>query len=114
MGIFSIFNLFLAFIGIVHPGWIGVWAVLLTSFFMSLMFPAIFALGIKNPGPNTKLAGGMIFMAIIGGAALTPIMGLIADNTGSMTLALIVPLICYVFIAYYAFVGSKVKILVKI
>lgn len=110
MGIYGIINVVLVGIGVIYPGWIGLWAVFFTSFFMSLMFPTIFALGIKELGPNTKLGGSMIIMAIIGGAALTPIMGLIADQTGSMALAMLVPLGCYVFITYYAFVGSKVKI----
>jgi FHS family L-fucose permease-like MFS transporter len=109
MGIYGMMNVILVGIGILFPGWVGLWAVFFTSFFMSLMFPTIFALGIKNLGPNTKLGGSMIIMAIIGGAALTPIMGLIADQTGSMALAMLVPLGCYLFITYYAFVGSKVR-----
>jgi len=109
MGIYGIINVILVGIGVLFPGWVGLWAVFFTSFFMSLMFPTIFALGIKNLGPNTKLGGSMIIMAIIGGAALTPIMGLIADQTKSMALAMLVPLGCYVFITYYAFVGSKIK-----
>jgi len=112
MGIYGIINVILVGIGVVYPGWVGLWAVFFTSFFMSLMFPTIFALGIKGLGPNTKLGGSMIIMAIIGGAALTPIMGLISDRTGSMALAMLVPLICYIYITYYAFVGSKVKLYV--
>jgi FHS family L-fucose permease-like MFS transporter len=109
MGIYGAINILLVSIGVIFPGWIGLWAVFFTSFFMSLMFPTIFALGIKELGPNTKLGGSMIIMAIIGGAAFTPIMGLISDRTGSMALAMIIPLICYIFITYYAFIGSKVK-----
>ena len=114
MGVFSIINVVLVLIGIIYPGWVGLWAVFFTSFFMSLMFPTIFALGIKELGPNTKMGGSMIIMAIIGGAAFTPIMGLIADNTGSMAMAMIIPLVCYVFITYYSFIGSKVRIPAKI
>jgi MFS transporter, FHS family, L-fucose permease len=110
MGIYGIINVILVGIGVIYPGWVGLWAVFFTSFFMSLMFPTIFALGIKELGPNTKLGGSMIIMAIVGGAALTPIMGLISDRTGSMALAMLVPLICYIYIAYYAFIGSKVRI----
>jgi FHS family L-fucose permease-like MFS transporter len=110
MGIYGLINVILVGIGVIYPGWVGLWAVFFTSFFMSLMFPTIFALGIKELGPNTKLGGSMIIMAIIGGAALTPIMGLISDRTGSMALAMLVPLICYIYITYYAFVGSKVKL----
>jgi FHS family L-fucose permease-like MFS transporter len=81
----------------------------LTSFFMSLMFPTIFALGIKELGPKTKLGGSMIIMAIIGGAVATPIMGLLFQMTHSMAVAMLVPLVCYLFITYYAFIGSKVR-----
>src|ERR1019366_6517393 len=75
---------------------------------MSLMFPTIFALGIKGLGPNTKLGGSMII--IIGGTVFTPIMGLIFEATRSMATAMLVSLVCYVFITYYAFVGSKVAV----
>lgn len=107
MGLFSIANILLVSIGILFPGWIGVWSIFLTSFFMSLMFPTIFALGVKGLGPNTKLGGSFIIMAIIGGAVWTPIMGLIADKTGSMAMAMIIPLISYFFILYYSYKGSK-------
>jgi FHS family L-fucose permease-like MFS transporter len=110
MGIYGAMNILLVATGVLFPGWIGLWAVFFTSFFMSLMFPTIFALGIKELGPNTKIGGSMIIMAIIGGAAFTPIMGLISDRTGSMALAMLIPLVCYVFITYYAFIGSKVRI----
>jgi FHS family L-fucose permease-like MFS transporter len=109
MGIYGCINATLVGIGVLFPGWLGVWAVFLTSFFMSLMFPTIFALGIKDLGPNTKLGGSMIIMAIIGGAVATPIMGLLYQMTHSMAVAMLVPLVCYVFITYYAFVGSKVR-----
>jgi FHS family L-fucose permease-like MFS transporter len=72
------------------------------------MFPTIFALGIKELGPNTKLGGSIIIMAIIGGAVFTPIMGLIFQLTHRMAMTLLVPLLCYAFITYYSFIGSKV------
>lgn len=109
MGYYGIANVVLVGIGILFPGWFGLWAIFLTSFFMSLMFPTIFALSIKGLGTDTKLGASMIVMAIIGGAVFTPIMGLIAIK--SMALAMIIPLICYLFIMFYAFVGSKPGIL---
>jgi FHS family L-fucose permease-like MFS transporter len=93
----------------VQPGWIGLWAIFATSFFMSLMFPTIFALGIKGLGPDTKIGGSLLIMSIVGGAAFPPLMGLISDATGSMALAMLVPLACYAFIAYYSFLGSQIK-----
>jgi FHS family L-fucose permease-like MFS transporter len=109
MGIYGCINTTLVVIGVLFPGWVGVWALFFTSFFMSLMFPTIFALGIKELGPNTKLGGSMIIMAIIGGAVATPIMGLLFQMTHSMAVAMLVVLVCYLFITYYAFIGSKVR-----
>jgi MFS transporter, FHS family, L-fucose permease len=109
MGIYSIANVVLVAIGILFPGWMGLWAIFLTSFFMSLMFPTIFALGLKGLGPNTKLGGSLLVMAIVGGAIFTPAMGLLAEATSSMAKGMIIPLFCYVFIAYFAFVGSRMR-----
>jgi len=110
MGIYGCINIALVATGILFPGWVGVFAVFLTSFFMSLMFPTIFALGIKQLGANTKLAGSVIIMAIIGGAFFTPIMGLLFQISHSMAIAMFVPLVCYAFITYYAFIGSEVRV----
>jgi FHS family L-fucose permease-like MFS transporter len=107
MGLFSILNIVMVAIAILKPGIFGVWALVLSSFFMSLMFPTIFALGIKGLGPNTKIGASIIVMAIIGGAIWTPVMGLISDSTHSMAYAMIIPVICYVYICYYSFIGSK-------
>jgi FHS family L-fucose permease-like MFS transporter len=107
MGAYSIANVALCAAAILVPGFIGGWALVATSFFMSLMFPTIFALGVKGLGPNTKLGGSVIIMAIIGGAVWTPIMGLISDKTHSMALAISIPLISYLFIIYYSYLGSK-------
>jgi len=74
---------------------------------MSLMFPTIFALGVKGLGANTKLGGSFIIMAIVGGAVWTPIMGLISDKTSSLALAMLVPMLAYFYIGYYALSGSK-------
>jgi len=109
MGIYSIINVLLVAIGIFFPGWIGLWAIFLTSFFMSLMFPTIFALGLKGLGPDTKLGGSLLVMSIIGGAVFTPAIGLLAEATSSMAKAMTIPMLCYVFIAYFAFVGSKFR-----
>jgi FHS family L-fucose permease-like MFS transporter len=109
MGVYGIANLALVTIGVLLPGWIGVGALFMTSFFMSLMFPTIFALGIKGLGPNTKLGGSLMVMAIIGGAVFPPIEGLIFQSTRSMAVAMSVILICYGFITHYAFIGSRVR-----
>lgn len=107
MGIYGIINVVLVSIAILHPGSLGMWSLFLTSFFMSLMFPTIFALGIKGLGPNTKLGGSMLIMSIIGGAVYPPLMGKIYQMTHSMAISMILPLVAYAFIAYYAFVGTR-------
>ncbi|MGA9043051.1 MAG: L-fucose:H+ symporter permease [Terriglobales bacterium] len=109
MGIYSLINVGLVCIGVFHPGWMGLWAIFLTSFFMSLMFPTIFALGLKGLGENTKIAGSLIVMAIIGGAVFTPLMGLVSGIFHSLALAYLAPLVSYAFIAYYGFLGSKIR-----
>jgi len=109
LGAYAVVNVVLLAFGVLHTGWPGLWAVFLTSFFMSLMFPTIFALGLKGLGPNTKLGGSLIVMAIVGGAVLTPLMGLIAETSHSIAPAYIVPLTAYVFIAAYAFIGAKAR-----
>lgn len=102
MGIYSIVNVILTATSILFPGWIGMWAIFLTSFFMSLMYPTIFATSIKGMGDNTKIGGSILVMAIIGGALCTPLMGYIAEITGSMSIAMLVPLIAYIYISYYS------------
>ena len=106
LGTFALVNTLLVAVGVMRPDWIGLWAVFLTSFFMSLMFPTIFALGIKGLGPNTKLGCPLLVMAIIGGAVLTPMMGLIAEHWHRTANAYLVPLGAYIFVAAYAFIGA--------
>lgn len=107
LAIYAAVNVVLVSFGIVHPGWAGLWAILLTSFFMSLMFPTIFALGIKGLGPNTKIGGSLLVMAIVGGAIVPPLMGKIADVSHSMAPAYVVPLVAYLVITGYGFAGAK-------
>lgn len=106
MALYSIINTCLVAVSVLHPGWVGIWAVFLTSFFMSLMFPTIFGLGLRGVGANTKLAGSLLVMAIIGGAIFTPLMGSIAERTGSMAYAMAVPLVCYLVIAAFSLSSS--------
>jgi FHS family L-fucose permease-like MFS transporter len=106
LGSYALVNVVLVAFGVLHPGWAGLWALFVTSFFMSLMFPTIFALGLKGLGPNTKLGGSLLVMAIVGGAILTPVMGLISEAGHGIAPAFVVPWIAYVFIAVYAFIGT--------
>jgi FHS family L-fucose permease-like MFS transporter len=108
MTVFGTANIILVLVAIMFPGWAGVWCIFLTSFFMSLMFPTIFAMGIKGLGEKTKLGGSLMVMSIIGGAVFPPIMGVISDQTGSMALALTVVLICYIIVTWYAIRGYRI------
>jgi len=108
MGIYGVINIILVVIAILFPGVVGVWAIFFTSFFMSLMYPTNFALSIRGLGNNAKIGGSIMVMAIVGGAFFPPIMGLIAESAKSMAVSMVIPLICYLYIAYYAFKGSKI------
>jgi MFS transporter, FHS family, L-fucose permease len=109
MGVYSLVNICLVAIGVAFPNWIGIWAIFITSFFMSVMFPTIFALGIDGLDQNTKIGGSLIVMSVVGGAVLTPLMGWISQASHSIAIAYMVPLFCYCGIALYSFVGVHMK-----
>lgn len=83
-----------------------VWAVVLLGFFHSIMFPTIFALSLKHLGPLTKLGSSLLVMSIIGGAVCPAIMGLISDAS-NIQHAFVVPLVCYVYVLYFAVRGYR-------
>jgi len=89
-------------------GQLGLIGIFGTFFFMSIMFPTIFALGIRGLGEHTKLASSLIVMSIVGGAIAPPLMGYIADRT-SMRVGFAVPLICFGFIALYGMIWQKLE-----
>jgi len=101
MMLYAIINIALCAIAVVSPNQIGIYAFVATSFFMSLMFPTIFALTVKNLGEQTKAGSSLVIMSIIGGAALTAVMGFVSD-VSSIHLAVSVPLVCFAVIAVYA------------
>lgn len=103
MGVYAIVNIGLIGVGIVHPGLAGAIAIMVTSFFMSIMFPTIFALGVKGLGANTKIGGALIVMSIVGGAAFPPLLGAIARATGSMAHGYIVVAVAYLAVVIYGF-----------
>jgi FHS family L-fucose permease-like MFS transporter len=89
-------------------GWISVGALILNYFFMSIMFPTIFVLGLKNLGPLTRKASSFIVMSIVGGAICPILMGYIADKS-SMPWGFGVPLICFLLILWFGLFGYKQK-----
>ncbi len=106
--LYAAVNILLLAVGIAHPGLAGTWAILLTSLFMSIMFPTIFAIGLKGLGEDTKLGGSLIVMAILGGAIFPPMMGLIRDRTGSLALGYALPLLGYAVVAAYGIFAPRI------
>jgi FHS family L-fucose permease-like MFS transporter len=92
----------------IGAGWISLVALYGVFFFMSVMFPTIFALGIKDLGPKTKKASSFLVMSIVGGAVFPPLMGLIADKY-NMSVGFFAPIPFFVFILYYALKGSVIR-----
>ena len=89
-------------------GAVAVIALCLIYFFMSIMFPTIFALGLRDLGSHTKRASSFLVMAIVGGAVFPALMGYIADIS-SMSIGFVVPLICFSFVFYFGLHGYKTK-----
>jgi FHS family L-fucose permease-like MFS transporter len=89
-------------------GWFSAAAVFLSYFFMSIMFPTIFSLGIHGLGARAKKASSFIVMAIMGGAIMPKLMGHVADVHG-MSAGYIVPMACFVVVAGYGFFWSKLS-----
>jgi MFS transporter, FHS family, L-fucose permease len=87
-------------------GPVAVWSVILVGLFNSIMFPSIFTLGIAKLGPLTGDGSGLLIMAIVGGAILPVVQGAIADRIG-IHHAFLLPVLCYLYIVYYAFRGSR-------
>ena len=76
----------------------------------SIMFPTIFSLALRDAGTKTKLASSLLIMTIVGGAVAPVIMGYIADTTGSMAIAFLIPLVCYGVIGGYALLKPSVSL----
>jgi len=107
--IYAVINVLLLVIALNTHGKVAVYAVAAVPFFMSIMFPTIFALGIKELGEETKMASSLLVMSIVGGALAPLLMGGISDYTGSMQNAYIIPLLCFIAVAWFAWKGYKIK-----
>jgi len=93
-------------VSILTAGHLAMWSMIAVGFFNSIMFPSIFALGVAELGPLTASGSGLINMAIVGGAIIPLIQGVMADSIG-IHHAFILPVICYLYIVFYALRGSK-------
>lgn len=100
LGLYGALNVLATFLVFCKLGWVSVACVFLSYFFMSIMFPTIFALGIYGLGARAKKASSLIVMAIMGGAILPKLMGYVADEF-DMSRAFIVPMFCFAFVAFY-------------
>ena len=106
LGIYALVNTAAMALVLLGLGWPSLVALYLNYFCMSIMFPTIFALGLKDLGGMTKKGSSVLVMTIVGGAICPVIMGRIADVSG-MAVGFVVPLICFAFIAWYAFFRAK-------
>ncbi|SEG16841.1 MFS transporter, FHS family, L-fucose permease [Bryocella elongata] len=109
IAIYAVINCGLIAVGMFDPGMTGSIALLATSFFMSVMFPTIFALGVKGLGEDTKIAGSFLVMAILGGAVFPPLLSWIGKELGSLALGYVLPGIGYVVVAVYALMAPRLS-----
>ena len=109
LALYAFINIVLSVLAIVGSGMVVVYTLIAISFFMSIMFPSIFSLGINDLGHNTKIGSSLIVMSIVGGALLPPILGIISDKTGSIQNGYIVPLVCFVVVLMFALKTLKIK-----
>lgn len=108
LGLYALANVALMIVIVAKLGWLSVIALFLSFFFMSIMFPTIFALGIHGLGSKSKVASSFIVMAIMGGALLPKLMGKLGDDYG-MSAGFAVPAGCFVIIALYGFLWPKLS-----
>lgn len=105
LSIYAFANILLCLVVIYLPGMISIYSLMATFFFASIMFPTIFALGVKDLGAHTKRGASFIIMSIVGGAIVPYVMGTFT----STAVAFSVPLICFVVVLFFGVKGYKVK-----
>jgi len=88
-------------------GELAVGALWLTSFFMSIMFPTIFALGLEGLGEETESGASFLIMSIIGGALVPPVMGVLSDRLGGIHHMMVIPMLCFMIVAAFAVWTSR-------
>jgi FHS family L-fucose permease-like MFS transporter len=106
LGIFGFCAAGMIVLSMMTSGQVAIYTLVLCGFFNSIMFPNIFALGIKGLGPMTSKGSGLIMTAVVGGAIIPPMLGKLADIVGIQH-SFVLPMLCYLFIAYYGVLGSK-------
>jgi MFS transporter, FHS family, L-fucose permease len=106
LGLCSVLAALLVMVSMAATGHVAMWTILAVGLFNSIMFPTIFSLGVAELGSLTGNASGLLNMAIVGGAILPVLQGVIADRIG-IHHAFVLPVICYLYILYYGLRGSK-------
>ena len=106
--LFALINILLCVIVILNKSWLSVYSLMTIFFFESIMFPTIFALGVKDLGHHTKKASSFIIMSIVGGAIMPYVMGIIAENY-STAVSYSVPVLCFIVVAWYGWSGYIIK-----
>lgn len=107
--VYSLINILLCIIIICFGGWIGLYAMLAVSFFMSIIYPTQFSLALNDLGNDTKSGSAFLVMAIVGNACLPQLTAFIMHhNEHIYYIAYIIPMICFLFCAYYGWKGYKV------
>jgi FHS family L-fucose permease-like MFS transporter len=106
LGICAISTSALVAVSMLSTGHVAMWSIILVGFFNSIMFPSIFTLGVAELGPLTGDGSGVMIMAIVGGAIIPLAQGWIADHIG-IHHAFFLPVICYLYIVFFALSGSK-------
>ena len=108
LGTFALLNTLLMLFTSMNHNRFGIMALMLCYLFMSVMFPSIFALGLRGLGEKTKTASSILVMTIVGGAISPWLMGKI--GAVNMNIGFLVPMVCFAFVSFYGFLGSKAKI----
>jgi FHS family L-fucose permease-like MFS transporter len=108
LALYAGINVLLSLAAMFVHGMPAIYIVIAIAFFMSIMFPTIFSLGIKELDADTEMGSSLIVMSIVGGAILPPLLALISDITGNIQLGYIVPLICFSLVFYFGWTGYKV------
>ena len=104
--VLGIFGVALMLVSMFTAGQVAIWSLVLCGLANSIMYPTIFALGIAELGPLTSEGSGVITIGNVGGAVIPPLFGFLADKIG-IQYAFVLPIICYIFIAYYGLSGYK-------
>lgn len=106
LGIFGFAAAAMLLVSMFTSGQAAIWTLVLCGFFNSIMFPNIFTLGIAGLGPMTSKGSGLLMTAVVGGAVIPYLLGALADKVGIQH-AFVLPVICYLYIAWYGLWGSK-------